>query len=61
MHKYNQSTTKYKDVPMDDKIFIYLDKQNSNEADTLSMLLAHLQSHSFCCSWTSEEHFNNLL
>ena len=61
MHKYNQSTTKYKDVPMDDKIFIYLDKQNSNEADTLSMLLAHLQSPSFCCSWTSEEHFNNLL
>ncbi len=33
MHKYNKSTTKYKDVPMEDKIFIYLDKQDSNEAD----------------------------
>ena len=61
MHKYNKATTKYKDVPMEDKIFIYLDKQDSNEADRLSMFLAHLQSPSFCCGWVSEEHFNNLL
>jgi len=61
MHKYNRATTKYKDVPLEDKIFIYLDKQDSNEADKLSMFLAHLQSPSFCCGWVSEEHFNNLL
>ena len=61
MHKYNRATTKYKDVPLEDKIFIYLDKQDSNEADRLSMFLAHLQSPNFCCGWVSEEHFNNLL
>ena len=31
MHKYNKATTKYKDVPMEDKIFSYLDKQNTND------------------------------
>ena len=41
MHKYNKTTTKYNDVPMEDKIFSYLDKQNTNEADKLTMLLAH--------------------
>tara|TARA_R100001591_G_scaffold3857_1_gene9098 strand:+ start:138 stop:602 length:465 start_codon:yes stop_codon:yes gene_type:complete len=61
MHKYNKATTKYKDIPMEDKIFIYLDKQDSNEADKLSMFLAHLSMPSMCCGWISEEHFNNLL
>ena len=61
MHKYNKSTTKYKDVPMEDKIFSYLDKQDTNNAETLGMLLAHLSMPTMCCSWESEEHFNNLL
>ena len=61
MHKYNKATTKYKDIPMEDKIFSYLDKQNTNGADKLSMLLAQLSSPQFCCSWVSEDDFNNLL
>ena len=61
MHKYNKATTKYKDIPMEDKIFSYLDKQNTNGADKLSMLLAHLSSPQFCYSWVSEDDFNNLL
>ena len=61
MHKYNKSVTKYKDVPMEDKIFSYLDKQDTNDAETLCMLLAHLSMPTMCCSWESEEHFNNLL
>ena len=61
MHKYNKATTKYKDVPMEDKIFSYLDKQNTNEADKLSMLLSHLSSPQFCYSWVSEDDFNSLL
>jgi|TARA_B100000900_G_scaffold278421_1_gene238108 hypothetical protein len=61
MHKYNKATTKYKDIPMEDKIFIYLDKQDSNEADKLGMFLTHLSMPSMCCGWISEEHFNNLL
>ena len=61
MHKYNKATTKYKDIPMADKIFIYLDKQDSNEADKLGMFLTHLSMPSMCCGWISEEHFNNLL
>jgi hypothetical protein len=61
MHKYNKATTKYKDVPIEDKIFSYLDKQDTNNAETLCMLLAHLSMPTMCCSWESEEHFNNLL
>ena len=61
MHKYNKSTTRYKDVPLEDKIFIYLDKQDSNEADKLTMLLAHLSSPQSCNSWVSEDDFNFLL
>ena len=61
MHKYNKATTKYKDVPIEDKIFSYLDKQDTNNAETLGMLLAHLSMPTMCCSWVSEEHFNNLL
>ena len=61
MHKYNKATTKYKDVPIEDKIFSYLDKQDTNNAETLCMLLAHLSMPTMCCSWVSEEHFNNLL
>ena len=61
MHKYNKATTKYKDIPMEDKIFSYLDKQNTNGADKLSMLLAHLSSPQFCYSWVSEDDFNFLL
>ncbi len=61
MHKYNKATTKYKDVANEDKIFSYLDKQDTNNAETLCMLLAHLSMPTMCCSWESEEHFNNLL
>jgi len=61
MHKYNKATTKYKDVSSEDKIFSYLDKQDTNNAETLCMLLAHLSMPTMCCSWESEEHFNNLL
>ena len=61
MHKYNKATTKYKDVSSEDKIFSYLDKQDTNNAETLCMLLAHLSMPTMCCSWVSEEHFNNLL
>ena len=32
MHKYNKATTKYKDVSSEDKIFSYLDKQDTNNA-----------------------------
>ena len=61
MHKYNNESTKYKNVPMEDKIFSYLDKRDTSDAETLSMLLAHLSMPTMCCSWVSEEHFNNLL
>ena len=61
MHKYNKATTKYKDVSSEDKIFSYLDKQDTNNAETLCMLLAHLSMPQMCASWVSEEHFNNLL
>ena len=61
MHKYNKESTKYKDVPMEDKIFSYLDKRDTSDAETLGMLLAHLSMPTMCCSWVSEEHFNNLL
>ena len=61
MHKYNKATTKYKDVPMEDKIFSYLDKQNTNEADKLSMLLCYLSMPTMCYSWVNEDNFNSLL
>jgi replicative superfamily II helicase len=61
MHKYNKATTKYKDVPMEDKIFSYLDKQNTNEADKLSMLLCYLSMPAMCYSWVNEDDFNSLL
>ena len=61
MHKYNKATTKYKDVPMEDKIFSYLDKQNTNGADKLSMLLGYLSMPAMCYSWVSEDDFNSLL
>jgi hypothetical protein len=61
MHKYNKATTKYKDVPMEDKIFSYLDKQNTNEADKLSMLLGYLSMPTMCYSWVNEDDFNSLL
>ena len=61
MHKYNKATTKYKDVPMEDKIFSYLDKQNTNEADKLSMLLGYLSTPTMCYSWVNEDDFNSLL
>ena len=68
MHKYNKSTTKYKDVPIDAPILVALDKKywgsnhpDENEAMQLSMLLAHLSMPSMCSSFKSEEHFNNLL
>ena len=61
MHKYNKATTKYKDIPNDAQVFTSLDKYDSNDADKLSMLLAHLSSPQFCCSWASEDDFNSLL
>ena len=61
MHKYNRTTTKYKDVPMGDKIFSYLDKQDTNEADKLSMLLSYLSMPTMCYSWVNEDNFNSLL
>ena len=61
MHKYNKATTKYKDVPMDIEVYKYLDTQDSNEADKLTMLLAHLSSPQSCNSWVSEDDFNFLL
>ena len=61
MHKYNKATTKYKDIPNDAQVFTSLDKYDSNDADKLSMLLAHLSSPQFCCSWVSEDDFNSLL
>ena len=61
MHKYNKATTRYKDVPNDAQVFTSLDKYDSNDADKLSMLLAHLSSPQFCYSWVSEDDFNSLL
>ena len=61
MHKYNKATTKYKDIPNDAQVFTSLDKYDSNDADKLSMLLAHLSSPQFCCSWVNEDDFNFLL
>ena len=61
MHKYNKESTKYKNVPMEDKIFSYLDKRDTNDAETLGMLLAHLSMPTMCCSWVSEEHFISLV
>jgi hypothetical protein len=69
MHKYNKATTKYKDVPNDDDIFKPIDKlyDSTNDSETirdcehLNMWLANLSMPTMCCSWESEEHFNNLL
>ena len=61
MHKYDRATTKYKDVPNAEKFMVALDKLETNEADSLSMLLSNLSMPQMCCSWVSEEHFNNLL
>ena len=69
MHKYNKSTTKYKDVLMEDNIFKKLDKlydetndvQTIRDCESLFTTLSHLSMPSMCCNWISEEHFNNLL
>ena len=69
MHKYNKSTTKYKDVLMEDNIFKKLDKlydetndvQTIRDCESLISSLAHLSMPSMCCGWVSEENFNNLL
>ena len=61
MHKYSRATTKYKDVLNDDKVFTSLDKYDSNDADKLSMLLAHLSMPQLCASWVSEDDLNSLL
>jgi len=52
---------KYKDVPLENEVFTYLDKCDSLEADKLSMLLAHLSMPRMCCGWTSVNDFNYLL
>ena len=69
MHKYNKSTSKYKDVLMEDNIFKKLDKlydetndvQTIRDCESLFTTLSHLSMPSMCCNWISEEHFNNLL
>ena len=61
MHRYNRATTKYKDVPNEEKFLIALDKIDTYEAEVLGMQLAHLSMPQMCASWVSEEHFNNLL
>ncbi len=52
---------KYKDVPLENEVFTYLDKCDSLEADKLSMLLAHLSMPRMCCGWTNVNDFNYLL
>ena len=61
MHRYNRATTKYKDVPNEEKFLIALDKIDTYEAEVLGMQLEHLSMPQMCASWVSEEHFNNLL
>ena len=60
MHKYDRATTKYKDVPNAEKFMVALDKLETNEADSLSMLLSNLSMPQMCMSWVSEDDFNNL-
>ena len=61
MHKYDRATTKYKDVPNAEKFMVALDKLDTNEADSLGMLLSNLSMPQMCMSWVSEDDFNNLL
>ena len=61
MHKYDRVTTKYKDVPNAEKFMVALDKLETNEADSLGMLLSNLSMPQMCMSWVSEDDFNNLL
>ena len=52
---------KYKDVPLDNEVFTYLDKCDNLETEKLGMLLANLSMPRMCYSWSSVEDFNNLL
>lgn len=57
---YDESK-KYKDVPLDNEVFTYLDKCDNLETEKLGMLLANLSMPKMCYSWSSLDEFNNLL
>jgi hypothetical protein len=57
---YDESK-KYKDVPLDNEVFTYLDKYDNLETEKLGMLLANLSMPRMCYSWSSVEDFNTLL
>jgi hypothetical protein len=57
---YDESK-KYKDVPLDNEVFTYLDKCDNLETEKLGMLLANLSMPKMCYSWSSLDDFNNLL
>jgi len=57
---YDESK-KYKDVPLDNEVFTYLDKCDNLETEKLGMLLANLSMPKMCYSWSTTEHFNTLL
>lgn len=52
---------KYKDVPLDNEVFTYLDKCDTLESEKLSMLLANLSMPKMCYCWSSTDDFNYLL
>mgnify|MGYP001051851561 FL=1 len=57
---YDESK-KYKDVPLDNEVFTYLDKCDNLETEKLGMLLANLSMPKMCYSWSTTEDFNTLL
>jgi len=57
---YDESK-KYKDVPLDNEVFTYLDKCDNLETEKLGMLLANLSMPKMCYSWSTIEDFNTLL
>lgn len=57
---YDESK-KYKDVPLDNEVFTYLDKYDNLETEKLGMLLANLSMPKMCYSWSTTEDFNTLL
>lgn len=52
---------KYKDVPLDNEVFTYLDKCDNLETEKLGMLLANLSMPRMCYSWSTTDDFNYLL
>ena len=57
---YDESK-KYKDVPLDNEVFTYLDKYDNLETEKLGMLLANLSMPRMCYSWSTTDDFNYLL